>query len=189
MRCGRHALEQPGHEMPERSASTSFKRAGPDPERSPIRSDLERPGSYSVPSHPRGENGEWSWSRRGSTRALRTDPEIDGAVVHGIGSQPRGVPGSRRPCHASPIRRHRSRSHLSSPILVPIKHERSETHDAPFEHVSSTNPTAERFAGILDQDVVFHSPSSYIPSRVVTSSQNCWRPCTRSSGCLRTGSA
>ena len=28
----------------------------------------------------------------------------------------------------------------------------------PFEHVSSTNPTAERFAGILDQDVVFHSP-------------------------------
>ena len=28
----------------------------------------------------------------------------------------------------------------------------------PFEHVSSTSPTAERFAGILDQDVVFHSP-------------------------------
>lgn len=28
----------------------------------------------------------------------------------------------------------------------------------PFEHVSSTNPTAERFAGILDQDVAFHSP-------------------------------
>jgi hypothetical protein len=28
----------------------------------------------------------------------------------------------------------------------------------PFEHISSTNPTAERFASILDQDVVFHSP-------------------------------
>jgi len=28
----------------------------------------------------------------------------------------------------------------------------------PFERVSSTNPTAEGFAGILNQDVVFHSP-------------------------------
>jgi hypothetical protein len=28
----------------------------------------------------------------------------------------------------------------------------------PFEHVSRTNPTAEGFAGILDRDVVFHSP-------------------------------
>ena len=28
----------------------------------------------------------------------------------------------------------------------------------PFEHVSSTNPTAEGFADILDQDVVFRSP-------------------------------
>lgn len=28
----------------------------------------------------------------------------------------------------------------------------------PFEHVSSTDPTAERFAAILDQHVVFHSP-------------------------------
>ena len=35
--------------MPEGSTSTSFKRAGPNPERSPIRSGLERPGSYNVP--------------------------------------------------------------------------------------------------------------------------------------------
>jgi hypothetical protein len=28
----------------------------------------------------------------------------------------------------------------------------------PFELVSSSDPTAERFAVILDQDVVFHSP-------------------------------
>jgi hypothetical protein len=28
----------------------------------------------------------------------------------------------------------------------------------PFEHVSSTNPTAERFARLLASDVVFHSP-------------------------------
>jgi hypothetical protein len=28
----------------------------------------------------------------------------------------------------------------------------------PFEHVSSTEPTAERFAVILDRDVVLHSP-------------------------------
>jgi len=28
----------------------------------------------------------------------------------------------------------------------------------PFEDVSSTNPTAAGFAGILNQDVVFHSP-------------------------------
>lgn len=28
----------------------------------------------------------------------------------------------------------------------------------PFEHVSSTYPIAERFASILDHDVVFHSP-------------------------------
>ena len=28
----------------------------------------------------------------------------------------------------------------------------------PFEHVSVTDPTAERFAAILELDVVFHSP-------------------------------
>jgi len=28
----------------------------------------------------------------------------------------------------------------------------------PFEHVSVTDPTAERFAAILEPDVVFHSP-------------------------------
>jgi hypothetical protein len=28
----------------------------------------------------------------------------------------------------------------------------------PFEHVSGTNPTAAGFAGILNEDVVFHGP-------------------------------
>jgi hypothetical protein len=28
----------------------------------------------------------------------------------------------------------------------------------PFEHVSATDPTAERFAAILEPDIVFHSP-------------------------------
>ena len=52
--------------MPERSTSTSFKRAG-----TPSVHPYDLTWSVRVltvfPSHPRGENGEWSWSRRGST--------------------------------------------------------------------------------------------------------------------------
>jgi hypothetical protein len=47
---------------------------------------------------------------------------------------------------------------LHGPILPPKNTSVQRLRMHPFEHVSSTDPTAERFAGILDQDVVFHSP-------------------------------
>jgi hypothetical protein len=41
---------------------------------------------------------------------------------------------------------------------APISKELSGAQDASLEHVSRTNPTAAGFPGILNQDVVFHSP-------------------------------
>jgi len=47
------------------------------------------------------------------------------------------------------------------PVVVacPLEHsERVGLTSHPFEHVSSKEPTAERFASLLASDVVFHSP-------------------------------
>jgi hypothetical protein len=44
-------------------------------------------------------------------------------------------------------------------VACPLEHsERVGLTRHPFEHVSSTEPTVERFASLLASDVVFHSP-------------------------------
>jgi len=93
---GRHVLEQPEHEMPERSTSTSFKRAGPNPERSHIRSDLERSGSYSVPFASASESPLTSGvppSRDTGGRGKGPDPSPNNRVHH---TSLCGVPSARR---------------------------------------------------------------------------------------------